>query len=383
MKVDWLIVGAGFSGATLAERLATEAEQTVLLIDRRDHVGGNAFDEYSDDHHLVHRYGPHIFHTNSEKVFRYLSRFTAWRPYEHRVRAHVHGHLVPVPFNLDSVRSLVPTSACDRITDALVREYGLGAKVPILRLRESEDRDVQWLADFVYENIFEGYTLKMWGVRPEDLDPSVTGRVPVMVGFDDRYFQDRFQAMPVPSYSRLFQRMLGHPNIKILLKTDLHDVANSVEYRRMIFTGPIDEFFDVTFGRLPYRSLRFEFERFAEERRQPVATLNAPNSGSHTRTTEQRYLTGQDVPGTTIVTEYPEPYQPGMNEPYYPVPMPENRELFAKYDDLARRERPDVVFAGRLADYKYYNMDQAVGRALHLFETNPLLQEHASTVAKR
>lgn len=360
---DWLIVGAGFAGATLAERIATQLYKKVLVVEKRDHVGGNAYDEYEEHGVLVHRYGPHIFHTNLKHVWDYLSRFTRWRPYYHRVLAVVDGQKVPVPFNLNSLYALFPPGQAARLEAALIDEYGFGARVPILKLRESEKKDLRLLADYIYEKIFYGYTLKQWGLKPEELDPSVTGRVPVYVSRDDRYFRDRYQAMPEPGYSQLFRRMLAHPNIKVLLNTDYREIESEVKFSRMVYTGPIDAFFDYVHGKLPYRSLWFEFATLDREWFQDVGTVNYPNEFDFTRITEFKHLTGQVLPRTAVVYEYPT----DEGEPYYPVPSDETQELYSRYESEAKKLK-DVYFVGRLAEYRYYNMDEAVARALELFQ---------------
>jgi UDP-galactopyranose mutase len=368
MTVDWLIVGAGYTGCVLAERIASQLDQTVLLVDRRGHVGGNAYDYYNEAGILIHKYGPHIFHTNSQRVWDYLCQFTTWRAYEHRVLAVVEGHKVPVPFNLNSLERLVPRSQAERLEAKLNSLYGSGAHVPILRMLDAEDPDVRGLAELVYKHIFYGYTLKQWGLTPEQLDPSVTGRVPVRISRDDRYFQDTYQAMPTHGYTAMFERMLRHPRIDVRVNTDYRTIAGEVQFNRMIYTGPIDAYFDYLHGPLPYRSLRFDFQTVEREWFQEVGTVNYPNDAPYTRITEFKYLTGQEAAKTSVVTEYPMPHRPGENEPYYPVPREENRERYAHYQKEADRLRSTVLFAGRLADYKYYNMDQAVARALKLFE---------------
>lgn len=368
MNVDWLIVGAGFAGCTLAERIASQLGRKVLLVERRDHIGGNAYD-YHDEHGiLVHEYGPHIFHTNSRKVWDYLSRFTEWRPYYHHVLAVIDGKKVPVPFNLNSLYALFPPGYALRLENLLLEHYGFGTKVPILKLRASASGELRLLADYVYEKVFYGYTLKQWELTPEDLDPAVTARVPVSVSRDDRYFQDPYQSMPRLGYTEMFRRMLRHPNIRVLLNTDYREIVEEVKFDRMIYTGPIDAFFDYMHGPLPYRSLRWERLTVDEERYQEVGTVNYPNEHDYTRITEQKYLTGQQAPKTTLMIEYPERYVPGGNIPFYPIPQPQNRELYNRYLAEARKLTKAVVFAGRLADYKYYNMDQVVARALSAFE---------------
>ncbi len=365
---DWLIVGAGFTGATLAERIATQLGQKVLVVERRNHIGGNAYDYYNEHGILVHKYGPHIFHTNSKKVWDYLSQFTEWRPYYHRVLAVVEGKKVPVPFNLNSLYVLFPPRYAEKLEKLLVEHYGFGVKIPILQLRDSAVGELRFLANYIYKHVFYSYTLKQWGLKPEELDFSVTGRVPVYISRDDRYFQDRYQGMPKRGYSALIQRMLSHPNIKVLLNTDYREIVNEVRFNRMIYTGPIDEFFDYMHGPLPYRSLRFEFMTLEEEWHQEVGTVNYPNEYDFTRITEQKHLTGQRLSRTTLVVEYPQAYQVDKNEPYYPIPREENRERYVLYEKEAAKLEGSVLFAGRLADYKYYNMDQAVARALKVFE---------------
>jgi UDP-galactopyranose mutase len=368
MKADWLIVGAGFTGCTLAERITTELGQTVAIVDRRPWVGGNACDWYNEDGILVHRYGPHIFHTNSRKVWDYLSRFTGWRPYEHHVLAVVDGKTIPVPFNLNSIEASFPEVCASQLTERLLAEYGANTSVPVLKLREITDSRIRYISYYVYEKVFYGYTLKQWQLTPEQLDPLVTGRVPIRLNRDNRYFEDVYQAMPLDGYSSLFAKMLKNPGIEVLTNTDYRNVDGMIRFDRMIFTGPIDDFFDNIHGRLPYRSLRFEFKTLDQEWFQRVGTVNFPNTESFTRITEQKHITGQTTPKTTVVEEYPQSYIPGENEPYYPIPREENRERYNLYLREAERLNGSVLFAGRLADYKYYNMDQAVARALRLFE---------------
>ncbi len=356
---DYLVVGAGYAGSVLAERLAAGAGKDVLVIDRRPHIAGNAFDHYDDAGILVHRYGPHIFHTNSERVFRYLSRFTEWRPYEHRVRAYVDGKLLPMPINLDTVNELY---GLDLTSEELVDFLAERAE-PVERARTSEDVVVGTVGRDLYKTFFRGYTRKQWGLDPSELDASVTARVPTRTNRDDRYFTDEFQAMPRHGFTRMFERMLDHPNIKVMLNTDLREVERLVPYRRMIYTGPIDEFFDFRYGKLPYRSLDFRFETHDVPVFQPAPVVNYPNDHEHTRVTEFKYLTGQEHPMTSVVYEYPQP----EGDPYYPVPRPENAVLYKQYKELADAT-PEVEFVGRLATYKYYNMDQVVAQALAVFD---------------
>lgn len=363
-----MVVGAGFTGCVLAERIATQLGQRVLIVERRDHVGGNAFDHVNADGVLVHRYGPHIFHTNSQRVWEYLSQFTRWRPYAHRVRAVVRGVEVPLPFNLTSLEMLFPSAQADRLATRLLRAYGPESHVPILRMREADDPEIRTLAEFIYQEVFYGYTLKQWALPPEALDPSVTARVPVRIGRDDRYFLDAYQAMPADGYAAMFRRMLDHPKITVLLGTDYHRLSAEIVGRRLVYTGPIDRFFDYMHGPLPYRSIRFAFTTQRRPWVQSVATINYPNDHAYTRTTEFKHLTGQQSPVTTVVAEYPCPHVAGETEPYYPVPTEESRERLRLYQREAAKVAGHVLFAGRLGDYRYYNMDQAVARALKLFE---------------
>jgi len=368
MRHEWVVVGAGLVGCTLAERIATELDQRVLVIEARDHVGGNVFDEFDEHGILVHRYGPHAFHTNDERVWKYLSRFTEWRFYEHRVLAKVDGQLVPVPFNLNSLDTLFRPDRAAHFRRLLLEAYEPGQDIPILRLREAPQPEIRKLADFVYEKIFYGYTVKQWGLTPEQLSPSVVGRVPVRLSRDDRYFRDRYQGVPALGYTALVQRMLSHKNIEVVLGTAFESIRDALGASRLIYTGPIDSYFGYAYGQLPYRSLRFESTYEAEKQHQPVAQINYPNDHEYTRVVEHKQITAQEVTGTTMTREYPQPHQPGKNEPYYPIPRPENLAVYAKYvAETARLIRGTVFFAGRLADYKYYNMDQAVARALCLF----------------
>lgn len=369
MKFDWLIVGAGFTGSVLAERIASQLGQTVLIVEQRNHIGGNAYDYYDDQGVLVHQYGPHIFHTNAQYLWDYLARFTEWRSYYHRVLAVVDGKQVPVPFNLNSLYALFPPRYADKLVEQLLEQYGFNVKVPILKIRNSaHGNELKWLAEYIYEKVFLHYTLKQWGFKPEELSPSVTARVPIFIGYDDRYFQDKFQGLPKYGYTKLFQRLLSHSNIKVLLNTSYQEVVEVIPYQRLIVTGPIDEFFEYVHGELPYRSLHFKFIYTAQDQFQTVGAVNYPNEYAYTRLTEFKHLTGQQVYGSTYIEEYPQLYCRDDNLPYYPIPKDEYRVLYKKYEAEAEKLQGRVFFAGRLADYQYYNMDQAVARALSLFE---------------
>jgi UDP-galactopyranose mutase len=359
-KYDYMIVGAGFAGSVLAERLANQHDAHVLLIDRRPHVGGNAYDRLDDAGVLIHQYGPHIFHTNSDEIFAYLSKFTEWRPYEHRVLADVRGQLLPVPINRTTLNRLYGLSL---ETDEQAAAFLAARAEPVATIRTSEDVVVSAVGRELYELFFRGYTLKQWGIDPSGLDKSVTARVPTRTNVDDRYFTDCHQSMPRDGYTAMFNRMLDHPRIDVLLSTDYREIAGEAAADHLIYTGPIDEFFDHRYGKLPYRSLRFEHRTVDREQFQPVATVNYPSPDvPHTRITEYKHLTGQRHPRTSITYEYPS----NEGDPYYPIPRPENQALFKKYEALALA-RPDVTFVGRLATYRYYNMDQVVGQALATF----------------
>ncbi|WP_447985934.1 UDP-galactopyranose mutase [Nitrospira sp. Nam74] len=357
---DYLIVGAGFAGSVLAERLAAGFDKRVLIIDKRPHIAGNAYDHYDEHGILVHKYGPHIFHTNSREVFEYLSRFTMWRPYQHRVMASVDGQLLPMPINLDTINRLYGMN----LTSFELQTFFASVAEPVATIRTSEDVIVSKVGRELYEKFFRGYTRKQWALDPSQLDAQVTARVPVRTNRDDRYFSDTYQAMPLHGYTRMFERMLSHPNIKLMLNTDYQEIKDVIPYGEMIYTGPIDEFFDYRYGKLPYRSLEFRFESLPKSVHQPVAVVNYPNEYSYTRSTEFKYLTGQHHPWTSIVYEYPQ----AEGDPYYPIPRPENAELYRQYQALAD-ETDGVHFVGRLATYKYYNMDQVVAQALSLCTT--------------
>jgi len=356
---DVLVVGAGFAGSVLAERLASSGRR-VLLVDRRCHIGGNAYDEHDAAGILVHRYGPHIFHTNSADVFDYLSRFTQWRPYEHRVLAQIDDRLVPIPINRTTLNLLYDL---DLRSDEQAEAFLAARAEPVDRVRTSEDVVVSAVGRELYETFFRGYTRKQWGLDPSQLDRSVTARVPTRTNVDDRYFTDAFQAMPLNGYTRMFENMLDHENIHIEIGTDYRDVKDDILFDQLIFTGPIDEFFDHRYGHLPYRSLRFRHETLEVAQFQRTAVVNYPDQTvPHTRITEYKHLTGQIHPQTSLTYEYPV----DEGDPYYPVPRPENLALYKQYEALALA-RPDVRFVGRLATYRYYNMDQVTGQALSTF----------------
>ena len=359
-KYDYLIVGCGFAGSVLAERLANQHGARILMIDKRDHIAGNAYDEKDAAGILMHRYGPHIFHTNSDDVFAYLSNFTNWRPYEHRVLAHVRDKLVPIPINRTTLNALFDL---DLKTDEQAAAYLASRAETVDEIKTSEDVVINAIGRELYELFFRGYTRKQWGLDPSQLDKLVTARIPTRTNTDDRYFTDKHQAMPADGYTAMFKAMLDHPNIDIALGADFRDLKKEVEANHLIYTGPIDEYFDFRFGKLPYRSLKFEHKTLDQAEYQSVGTVNYPSEDiPYTRISEYKHLTGQASDKTSITFEYPS----AEGDPYYPIPRPENQALFKKYEALADATS-GVTFVGRLATYRYYNMDQIIGQALATF----------------
>lgn len=357
MNIDVLIVGAGFAGSVVAERLAS-AGRSVLILEKREHIGGNAYDEMDANGLLIHRYGPHIFHTNSALVSDYLSRFTSWTPYEHRVLAMVEKNLYPIPINQTTINKLYGLN----LDESGIASYLERVREPRVKVITSEDVVLSSVGRDLCDKFFRGYTLKQWGHDLSELSALVAARIPVRTNDDDRYFTDSFQKMPSSGYTALFKSMLSHPRIQIELGVDFESVRNRYKWKTLVYTGPIDEYFSFRYGKLPYRSLRFEHKHLNEvEKFQPVGTVNYPNDHQYTRITEFKHLTGQKHPGTSIVFEFPE--QEG--DPYYPVPRPENQALFQRYNELANKE-DNVFFVGRLAQYRYYNMDQVVASALNV-----------------
>ncbi|RYZ12986.1 MAG: UDP-galactopyranose mutase [Comamonadaceae bacterium] len=358
-KFDHLVVGGGFAGCVLAERLASQLGRRVLIIDRRSHIGGNAYDCLDDAGVMIHRYGPHIFHTNAQRVVDYLSQFTEWRPYEHRVLAEVDGQLVPIPINLTTINSLYGLN----LDSAGAAEFLAARAVPSTTINSSRDVVVSQVGEELYRKFFEGYTRKQWGMDASELDKAVTSRVPTRTDADDRYFQDKFQCMPLHGYTRMFERMIDHPNIEFWPGTDFAQVKDSIDYDHLIYSGPVDEYFGFCFGKLPYRSLRFEHSSLDQPQYQEVAVVNYPSPEvPFTRITEYKHLTGQQCERTSITREFPTDH----GDPYYPIPTPENAALYKRYEALAE-ETPGVTFTGRLGTYRYYNMDQVVAQSLTLF----------------
>jgi len=357
------IIGAGITGITLAERFASMGNE-VLIIDKRDHIGGNCYDYKNEDGILIHKYGSHIFHTDYKDVWEHLSQFTDWLYYQHKVLGFIDGKFVPIPFNLNTLYELFSLKFAQKLEEKLINKFGYNKKVPILELKKAKDKDLKFLANFVYEKVFLHYTEKQWGLKPEEIDSSVTARVPVVISRDDRYFQDKYQSMPKEGYTKMFEKMLKNKNIIVQLNTDFKDIKNKNKYDMIFYTGPIDEFFNYKFGRLDYRCLKLDFKTFKQESYQPVAVVNYPNNYDFTRIIEFKKLTQQNHKKTTIGIEYPG--DKGFMA--YPVLDEKNKKLFQKYSKEAEKiKKQNIYFVGRLAEYKYYDMDEAVKNSLDLF----------------
>lgn len=373
---DSIIIGSGAAGSAVARKLA-EKGRKILILERRSHIGGNCHDRPDEYGILIHEYGPHIFHTGDEEVYRFLSRFTDWYCFGHEVSAYVHGKLLPVPFNLNTLYQVYDQKEAEELEELLIREYGEGSRIPIMKLKENPNAKINEIADYVYQNIFLYYTMKQWGQKPEEISPEVTGRVPVLISRDNRYFQDKYQGVPKDGYTAMFERMLDHPGITVKTSTDCREALTFAEGKtffkgqefdgEIIYTGALDELFDCEYGRLPYRSLDFRFEHYDKESFQGRSVVNYTVSEDYTRITEFKYLTGQEnTDGTTIVKEYPFAYTGGEGEvPYYAILNEENRALYEKYVRKTESYH-NVYLLGRLAEYKYYNIDAIVKKALHL-----------------
>lgn len=355
MTMNILVVGAGFAGCVIARELA-HAGHDITIIDKRNHIAGNAYDSYDMHGVMIHNYGPHIFHTNSERIFQYLSQFTEWRPYEHKVLGVVDGVHYPFPINRDTINKLYNMD----LNEEEAKDFFDRTREPRDTIKTSEDVVLNSVGRDLYEKFFLHYTRKQWGVDPSQLKAGVAARIPVRTNTDDRYFTDEYQAMPLMGYTKMFESMLSHPNIEIQIDVDFNDVKPTYSDHHVVYTGPIDEYFNYCFGHLPYRSLRFEHEHFPDtEQLQAVGTINYPSDNAYTRITEFKHLTGQKHTGTSTVTEYPQ----ADGDPYYPIPNDANEALFKQYEAAAKNEH-NVTFVGRLAQYRYYNMDQVVGAAL-------------------
>jgi UDP-galactopyranose mutase len=374
---DYIIVGSGIAGSVVARILAEEGNKKVLVVERRNHIGGNCYDVEDENGILIHLYGPHIFHTGNEEVRAFLSRFTEWYDFGHEVVAKIGDKLIPVPFNLNTLHMVYDEEKANYLEKKLISEYGEGSRVPIMKLRENDDPDVREIAEYVYQNVFLKYTMKQWGQKPEEISPEVTGRVPVVISYDNRYFKDKYQSVPVDGFTPMFEKMLDHPNIDVKLDTEVKDIVEfkdgkiffeGKEFNNgMIYTGAIDELFDCKYGRLPYRSLDFKFEHYDQDSFQGHSVVNYTVSEDYTRITEFKFLTGQkDTNGTTIVKEYPFAYTGKEGEiPYYAILDEENDKLYNKYKEDAQKFN-NFHLLGRLAEYKYYNIDAMCLKAIQL-----------------
>ena len=361
-----LIVGCGLSGIVLANKIAAELKQNVLIIDKKDHIGGTCYDYLDANGIYIHRYGPHIFRTDSSEIWHYLSQYTSWYPYMHKVLGIIDGIEIPIPFNLNSLYKAFSPAIAAQLENKLISRFGYGVKIPILELRKISDPDLQYLSDFIYQKVFLGYTQKQWDASPEDLDPSVTAAVPIIINRDDRYFQQKYQGIPSEGYTRMFEKMLDNPLIKIRLSTAFQDIKGKISYERLFYSGPIEEFFDNQYGTLPYRSLRFEFREYNLPQFQNAAVVNYPENYDFTRISEYKYFSAEPTAKTVVCYEYPEPFVNGRNERIYPILNPENQEIYNRYL-CAAAKLPNVCFFGRLGAYKYYDMNRTIQGALNLF----------------
>ena len=361
-----LVVGAGLAGCVMAERIAAELGEEVRVIDRRDHIAGNTYDYLDPSGILVHKYGPHAFHTRNKAVWDYLSCFTEWHLYDHRVQAHVEGAPVVIPFSLKTIGQAFPDGLAEELQRELIAAYGYGTEVPLATLKAAGDKDLRFLAGYVLEHIISGYTIKQWGISEDELDPSVLNRIPIRVSMDDRYHRDPYQGLPLQGYTAMVQRMLDQPKIKVELGVDFKDVDRG-GFQRIIYTGMVDEYFQFRHGQLPYRSLTFETRAVDQPYFQGCSQINYPNNYDFTRIIEYKHMTGQRADNSRIFLEYPGAYTPGENEPFYPIPSNETARQYALYQADAEREEA-VVFLGRLAEYRYLNMDQVVENALGVFD---------------
>jgi UDP-galactopyranose mutase len=375
--IDYVIVGAGLAGVVMAERIATQLNKKVLIIEKRNHIGGNCYDFKDENNILIHNYGPHLFHTNNKVVLDYLSKFTTWDIYNHEVLAYIDGKKVSIPFNFNTLYEVFPELKAKALEKKLIENFDYNSKVPILELKKSNDEDLSFLADFIYDKIFVNYTAKQWGMKPEEMDGAVTARVPVFIGRDNRYFNDSYQMLPSHGYTNMINKMINHKNIKIMLNSDFKEICklqdkdfyffDSKFEGKVIYTGQIDELFDYKFGDLPYRSVDMKFETVEKEFYQEKATVNYPNDYDFTRITEFKHIHPTDSKKTTILKEYPKEYTKGKDTPYYPIFTQENQDSYNKYLEYSK-EFDNLILVGRLAEYKYYDMDDIIERALEVFE---------------
>lgn len=366
-----IIVGSGFSGSTMARLVAEKLDEKVVVVDKKDHIAGNSYDYRDENGIMIHKYGSHIFHTNNEKVWSFLKQFTDFNTYMHEVVGILDGIEAQIPFNFTTLYQIFPETLAKRLEEKLLKKFEYNKKVPILEFQKQDDENLKFLAEYVYEKIFLNYTTKQWGVSPKDVDGAVTARVPVYLSKDNRYFQDKYQGIPLEGYAKLVEKMLDYPNIEVILNKDFAEFkkenSDLVKNARIFYTGSIDEFFDYKFGKLPYRSVNFKFETHNREFYQTHACINYPNNYDFTRIHEYKHYLNDKSEKTVIAKEYSEFFELGKNERYYPIASEENAKLYQKYLDEAKNLK-DVYFFGRLGDYKYYNMDLAVARAIELFE---------------
>lgn len=375
----YIVVGSGLAGVVLAQNIATQLNKKVLIIEKRNHIGGNCYDLKDKNNILVHKYGPHLFHTNDKEVVDYLSNFTSWDIYNHEVLAYIDGKKVPIPFNFNTLYEVFPKQKAELLEKKLLENYEYNSKIPILELKKSKDKDLQFLADFIYEKIFVNYTAKQWDMKPEDMDGAVTARVPVFIGRDNRYFNDSYQMLPKDGYTKMIENMLNHKNIKLMLNTDFKEICEIKDKDfyifdkkfdgKVIYTGQIDELFDYKFGELPYRSVDMRFETIEKDFYQEKATVNYPNDYDFTRITEFKHIHTINSGKTTILKEYPQEYIKDVNTPYYPIFTQENQEKYNQYLEYSKKFN-NLILVGRLAEYKYYDMDDIVKRALDIFKEN-------------
>ena len=377
--IDFIVVGSGLAGVVVAEQIASKLNKKVLIIEKRDHIGGNCFDHKDDNNILIHKYGPHLFHTNHKEVVDYLSKFTSWDIYNHEVLAYIDGKKVPIPFNFNTLYEVFPNQKAKALEAKLLETYDYNSKIPILELKKSTDKDLQFLADFIYEKIFLNYTAKQWGMKPEEMDSAVTARVPVFIGRDNRYFNDSYQMLPKDGYTKMIENMLNYKNIKIMLNTDFQEICTLKDKDfylfdkkfdgKVIYTGQIDKLFDYKFGDLPYRSVNMQFETIEKDFYQEKTTVNYPNDYDFTRITEFKHIHPINTSKTTILKEYPQEYVRNKNTPYYPIFTNENQNKYNQYLEYSK-EFKNLILVGRLAEYKYYDMDDIVKKALEVFKEN-------------
>ncbi|MBO6281460.1 MAG: UDP-galactopyranose mutase [Alphaproteobacteria bacterium] len=365
MKTN-LVVGCGLSGITMAHRLADELNEEVVIIDTKSHIGGTCYDYKDENGITVHKYGPHIFRTNSTEIWDFLSQFTEWYPFMHHVLGVIDGIEVPIPFNINSMHKVFPKQLAEKLETKLIQQFGYNKKVPILELRKTDDEDLQFLAEYIYQKVFLGYTIKQWNFTPEQLDPSVTGSVPVYISRDDRYFQEKYQGIPLNGYTKMFENMLKHPNIKVRLNTAYTDVKDIKSYNRIFYTGAIEEFFNYKYGKLPYRSLDIRIKTFNTEKFQNAPVVNYPENYDFTRIAEYKYFLNEKSDKTVLSFEYPQDYELGKNDRIYPILNPQNQAIYNRYLQEAEH-MPNVFFLGRLGAYRYYDMNRTIAAVFELF----------------